>query len=180
MDTVIKYFQMKAKFFFFFSLLLALGVLFVVGHKDTDVTVNPLYKTSSMDGLHITHKEGSIIKWELNAADAVLPSGNEQVIVKSLDLKIYDDPVIYLTGGSGIYNVEGGDLAINGLVKINIRDVQFTTDSLIWSSKDELLSTRDSVRFTGNKFLIEGKGLSAKIKDQKMKILDNVKGTFYL
>lgn len=171
---------MKAKFFFFFSLLLALGVLFVVGHKDTDVTVNPLYKTSSMDGLHITHKEGSTIKWELNAADAVLASGNEQVIVKSLDLKIYDDPVIYLTGGSGIYSVEGGDLAINGLVKINVNDVQFATDSIMWSGKDELLSTRDSVRFTGNKFLIEGKGLSAKIKDQKMKILDNVKGTFYL
>lgn len=171
---------MKAKFFFFFSLLLALGVLFVVGRKDTDVTVNPLYKTSSMDGLHITHKEGGIIKWELNAADAVLPSGNEQVIVKALDLKIYDDPVIYLTGGSGIYNIEGGDLAITGMVKINVNDVQFATDSIMWSGKDELLSTRDSVRFTGNKFLIEGKGLSAKIKDQKMKILDNVKGTFYL
>jgi len=171
---------MKAKFFFFFSLALALGVLVVVGHKDTDVTVNPLYKTSSMDGLHITHKEGSIIRWELNADNAVLPSGNEQVIVKWLDLKIYDDPVIYLTGGSGIYDIEGGDLAINGMVKINIRDVQFTTDSLKWSGTEELLSTKDSVRFTGNKFLIEGKGLSAKIKDQKMKILDNVKGTFYL
>lgn len=171
---------MKAKFFFFFSLVLALGVLAVLGHKDADVTVNPLYKTSSMDGLHITHKEGSIIKWELNAADAVLPSGNEQVIVRSLDLKIYNDPVIHLTGDSGIYNIEGGDLAINGMVKVNIKDLQFTTDSLKWSGKDELLSTIDSVRFTGNKFLIEGKGLSAKIKDQKMKILDNVKGTFYL
>src|SRR4030065_1180736 len=119
---------MKTKFFFFFSLALALVVLAVVGHKDTDVTVNPLYKTSSMDGLHITHKEGSMMKWELTADDAVLPSGNEQVIVKSLELKIYNDPVIYLTGGSGIYNIEGGDLAINDMVKINIKDVQFTTN----------------------------------------------------
>lgn len=171
---------MKAKFFFFFSLALSLGVLAVVGHKDSGITVNPLYKTSSMDGLHITHKEGNITKWELTADDAVLPSGNEQVIVKSLDMKIYNDPVIYLTGGRGIYNIEGEELVINGTVKINIKDVQFTTDSLIWNGKDELLSTRDSVRFTGNNFLIEGKGFSAKIKDQKVKILDNVKGTFYL
>jgi len=48
----------------------------------------------------------------------------------------------------------------------------------MWSSKDGLLSTRDSVRFTGINFLLRGKASSAKIKDQKMKILDNVKGTF--
>jgi len=64
------------------------------------------------------------------------------------------------------------------MVKVNIKDIQFTTDSLKWSGKDELLSTIDRVRFTGDKFLIEGEGLSAKIKDQKMKILDNVKGNF--
>jgi len=65
-----------------------------------------------MDGLHITHKEGSIIKWELNAADAVLPSGNEQVIVRSLESE--DLPMIrsyILQETAGIYNIEGGDLA---------------------------------------------------------------------
>jgi LPS export ABC transporter protein LptC len=171
---------MKAKFFFFFSLLLAFGVLAAVGRNDTDLTVNPIYKTSSMEGLHITHKEGGIIKWELTADDAVLPAGNEQVIVKSPDLMIFNEPAIHLTGGSGIYNIEEGDLAINGMVNIHIKDVRFTTNSLTWSGKDEILSTRESVKITGNNFFIEGIGLSAKIKDQKMKILDNVKGTFYL
>jgi LPS export ABC transporter protein LptC len=171
---------MKIKFFFFFSLALSLAVLIILGYKETDVTVAPLYKTSSMQGLHITHKTGGRIKWELTAKDANFPSGNKEVIIRSLKLKIYNDPEIYLTGGSGIYKIEGENLTINKPVEINIRDAKFTTDSLTWDSGSELITTKDNIRFTGKNFLIEGEGLVAKTKEQKMKILSNVKGIFYL
>jgi LPS export ABC transporter protein LptC len=76
--------------------------------------------------------------------------------------------------------IDKGDVIINKPVEINIRDAKFTTDTLTWDSKNGLITTDDYIRFSGKKFRIEGKGLTAETKLHKVMILSDVKGIFYL
>ncbi len=171
---------MKGKFLLFVSVILALGILVISGYKDENISIHPLYKTSTMRGLHITRKEDGRVSWELTAEDAVFSGDNDKVAITSLKLRIFNEPEIYLAGGSGIYDIEGEKLVFNSPVEMSMSGGRFTADSLTWNGKSGLVTTDDRVVFKGENFLIEGKGLSAKIKEKKMMILDNVKGIFYL
>ena len=171
---------MKGKLFLFFSVILALCILIINGYKDENISIRPIYKTSTMRGLRITRKEEGRVGWELMAEDAVFSAEDGKVVIASLELSILDEPKLYLTGSSGIYYVEREIFVFDRPVEMSISDGKFNTDSLTWSSRSGLVTTDDRVKFKGKNFLIEGKGLSAKIKEKKMKILDNVKGTFYL
>lgn len=171
---------MKGKLFLFFSVILALGILLINGYKDENISIRPLYKTSTMRGLHITRTEEGSVGWELMAENAVFSREEDKVVITSLELSIFNEPKIYLTGSSGIYDVEKEIFVFDRPVEMSTSEGKFTTDSLTWSSKSGLVTTDDIVKFKGKNFLIEGKGLSAKIKEKKIKILDNVKGTFYL
>ncbi len=170
---------MKEKAFFVLSVILALWVLIILNYKENNLKILPSYRTSSMQGLHLIHKEDNRVKWELTAQDATFPEGNKEIILNSLELKINHNPRIYLTGGNGIYRIEGGNLTINKPIELNMTDTKFTTDTLTWNSENGLITTQDSVKFTGKNFLIEGTGLAVKINRQKVEILKNVKGTFY-
>ena len=132
-----------------------------------------------MKDFHLTHREGSKVKWELSADKAILPIGNKEVFLESLSLKINRTPEIFLTSGSGIYEIDKGDITLNKTVELNIKETTFTTDTMKYNSKDEIITTDDEIKFNGNNFLIEGTGLVAKTKQQNIRITKNVKAIFY-
>ena len=101
------------------------------------------------------------------------------VFLKSLGLKVKQSPEIYLTSQKGVYEVEKGNITLNNTVELNIRDTKLATNSLEWNSKNELITTKDDVKFSGKNFLIEGAGLIAKTKQQQIRIVNNVKAIFY-
>ena len=135
---------------------------------------------SSMDKLHMVNKEGNAVKWELSAEKAVFPKGNREILLTSLGLRINHTPEIYLSSGSGIYKVEKGDITLKTPVEMNINDTIFRTNEMNWNNSKETLTTDNNVEFIGKNFNIVGKGLTAKTKDQKVRILKNVKAIFYL
>ena len=171
---------MKSKLSLFFSVILALGILLIHGYKDESISIRPLYKTSTMRGLHITRQEEGRVSWELMAEDAVFSGKDDKVVIASLELRVFNEPEIYLTGASGIYDVEREIFVFDRPVEMRAGDGKFSTDSLTWNSRTGLVTTDDIVTLKGSNFIIEGKGLYTKIKEKKMKILNNVKGTFYL
>ena len=171
---------MKGKSTLFFSVILALSILIIHGYKDEHISIRPLYKTSTMRGLHITRTEEGRVGWELMAEDAVFSREDDKVVMASLELRIFNEPKIYLTGSRGIYDVQREIFVFDRPVEMSTSDGKFSADSLTWSSKAGIVTTDDRVEFNGKNFFIEGKGLSVKIKEKKMKILENVKGTFYL
>lgn len=176
---MIDYGMIKGRILLVFSIILAAGILIILGYNNRNVTVRPSYQTSSMKNLHLTHKEEKKVQWELLAENAIFPVGRKEIILETIDLKINHSPEIYLTSDSGIYDVDKGDVMLNKPVEINIKDTKFSTDTLNWNSSDELISTLDAVTFEGSNFLIKGIGLSAKIEQQKVKIEKNVKAIFY-
>jgi LPS export ABC transporter protein LptC len=171
---------MKGKFFLFFSVILALGILIIQSYEDDSVSIRPLYRESTMRGVHITHKESGRVSWELNARDAVFSGSKDEIAINALEVRIHNEPEVNLLGGSGTYNVEMEELTINSPVMISIKDAVFTTDSLTWYSRSGHIKTDDRVEFRGNKFHIEGRGLTARIKDKKLIIHKDVKGIFDL
>jgi len=135
---------------------------------------------SSMHKLHMVNKKGNSVKWELSAEKAVFHKGNMKILLNSLGLKIKHTPEIYLTSESGIYTVENGDITLNNPVELSVKDAKFKTAGMYWNSREETLTTDSDVEFIGKTFNIVGKGLTAKIKEQNVRILKDVKAIFYL
>ncbi len=178
---MIDYYMIKNKYFGFLLLFLAIITLILLSYyKEQGIKIQPSYQTSSMQNLHLIHRENDKIKWELLAREAIFPKGKEEIFLKSLELKIKQSPEIYLTSGNGVYEAEKGNITLNESVEMNIRNATFTVNTIKWDNASGLLTTEDRVSFSGKDFLIEGTGLAASMKQQKIRILKNVKATFYL
>jgi LPS export ABC transporter protein LptC len=163
------------------SVLLAIIIFFILSYyKHEGIKLQASFQTSSMKNLHLTHRDDNQVTWELSAKEAVFPVGAKEILLKSLGVRINRTPEIYLAGESGVYEFENGEVVIDKSVELTVKDVKFTSDTLKWDSTKELITTEDDVRFSGNNFLVEGTGLAASIKQQKVRILKNVKATFHL
>ncbi len=132
-----------------------------------------------MYDLQMTHKEHDKVEWELSASKALFPMDKKEIQLKSIDLTINYSPKIYITSVNGTYEVEKGNITLDETVEFNTEDTKFTTDTLRWNSKNELVTTQDPVKFSGKSFFIEGNGLTANINLQQIRILKNVKAVFY-
>lgn len=132
-----------------------------------------------MHGVHLNHKTGNSLKWELFARNATFPEDKKDIIIDSLELKIHDRYEISITGGEGIYNINSKNLAVKDNIEIKLRDGVFKTDSLKWESDAGLITAPNDIKFISAGFTIEGTGLIAEVSNQKIRILKNVKGTFY-
>jgi LPS export ABC transporter protein LptC len=170
---------MKRIIFSLFAIVI-LVVLILTGYREDEVRISPSYKSSSMHGLYLTHKAGNEVKWELKAEDAIFPEGATEITIKSLELQIYDDHRIRLFAGTGTYNIDTKTLTINRPVRINIRDATLLTDRLTWDGQRGLIKTDEEITFSGRNFHIQGRGLEAEIRQERIRILNNVKGIFYL
>ena len=176
---MIHYGMNKTRLIWITSILAVVGIVVVLNYSDTDVKIHPSYQTSSMKNLHLTRKDNNEVKWELSADEAIIPETKENIFLTSISLKINKSPEVYLTSGTGSYAIEDENITLNDPVELHMQDKKFITHSLTWSSKDELITTRDPVRFTGENFMISGTGLAAEIKQQNVKITNNVKAIFY-
>jgi LPS export ABC transporter protein LptC len=65
-------------------------------------------------------------------------------------------------------------------VELNVKETKFKTAGMHWNSREETLTTDNDVEFIGKTFNIVGKGLTANTKEQKIRILKDVKAIFYL
>jgi len=170
---------MRGRLLLGFSIILILTILIVLSYKKYGVNPHASYQISSMEGIHLAHRDHNKIKWELTAERATFPQGDKEILLDNLTMKIHHNPNIIVKGGRGNYNIEEGSLIVSNPVETTIKNSRLTTDSLAWYGKEEIIATSDSVRFTGKKFLIEGKGLTVTVRDQQVRILSDVSSIFY-
>jgi LPS export ABC transporter protein LptC len=171
--------MIKSRFILLFTCGLVLALI-TLNYSRNGLEIKPSYKMSSMHKLHLINKEGNSVKWELSAEKAVFPKGNREILLNSLGLKIKHTPEIHLTSKSGIYTIENGNMILNKSVELNVKDTKFITAGMHWNNREETLTTDNHVEFIGKTFNIVGKGLTANTKEQKIRILKDVKAIFYL
>ena len=165
---------------FVLACILVVGILITLNYSGNGLKIKPSYRMSSMYKIHMVNKEDDSVKWELSAEKAVFPKGNREIFLNSLGLTIKNTTEIYLTSESGIYTIENGNMTLNDPVELNVKDTKFKTAVMHWNSREETLITDNDVEFIGKSFNIVGKGLIAKTKEQKIRILKDVKAIFYL
>ncbi len=171
--------MIKSRSILVFACVLVLALI-TLNYSGNSLKIKPSYKMSSMNNVHMVNKEGNSLKWELSAEKAIFTKGNSEILLNSLGLRIEHTPEIYLTSESGIYKVENGNMILNSPVELNVKDVKFKTAGIQWNNREETLTTNDDVEFIGQTFNIVGKGLRANTKEQKVRILKDVKAIFYL
>ena len=169
----------KTRLFWITSCLLVIGIIGVLNYGQKGVNIHPSYQTSTMSNPHLVRKDGNKVKWELVAYKASVPEGRKEVFLESLSLRINKSPQIYLTSGTGRYEIESENITLHEPVELKMEDKKFQTRTLTWNSSKDFISTDSPVQFTGKNFLIEGNGLNAHITQQKVTITKNVKAIFY-
>jgi len=171
--------MIKTRLTLILSILLVIGTLVILNFDGRNVKINPSYQTSSMKDLFLTHKEKGVIKWELSADKALMPISKKEIYLNDLKLKINRQTHIFLTSGSGIYEVEEENITLNNPVELKMKDTTFQTTTIKWNSADEFITTDDAVQFVGNKFRIVGKGMTAQLDKEHVRIMNDVKAVFY-
>jgi LPS export ABC transporter protein LptC len=161
------------------SILLVAAAFFIIFYDEKDVKILPSYKTSTMENLRLTHRKGSDIKWELNADRATMPVNEKRVYLESIMVKIRNDPDVKIKSGGGIYELQAGDITLNKQVMITMKDAEFRTDSIVWQSEKNIVSTDEPVLFTGSNFRISGSGLVAWVETERVKINSDIKAVYY-
>jgi len=160
--------------------VITLVIFIPLSYKRDNLRISPSYKSSSMHGFRLIHKVGNRVKWELVAQDAFFPDGSAEINIRSLELNIYGEYRVNLTAGSGTYSIDRKVLTISRPVHINVRDVTIMTETLIWDGERGLIKSDKEVIFRGKNFHIQGKGLEAEVKHERIRVLNDVKATFYL
>ncbi|UCD36030.1 MAG: LPS export ABC transporter periplasmic protein LptC [Nitrospiraceae bacterium] len=169
----------KTRLIWILSALFAVGILILLTYDGNRVGIMPSYQSSYMTDLHMKHREGGEVKWELTSDRAVLPINRKEVHLEKIALKIRQSPEIDLTSGSGVYEVDEGNIMLSDTVNLNVKDAVFSTASVRYTSRDESIVSEETVRLTGNNFTITGSGLAAQVKEEKVSILHDVKAVFY-
>jgi LPS export ABC transporter protein LptC len=169
----------QSRFFWILSATLVIVFIIILGYREQSINISPSFKESTMQKLQMTHKKDNKIKWELLARNASFPVDKKEILLQSIGLTINHSPKIYITSKSGIYEIENENITLSEAVELHTEDTKFTTDTLNWNGKDELITTEDDVKFSGKTFLIEGKGLAAETSRQRVRILKDVKAVFY-
>jgi LPS export ABC transporter protein LptC len=176
---VIDYGMKTNRAVWFLSVLLVAAAFFIIFYDEKDVKILPSYKISTMENLKLTHRKGADIKWELMADRATMPVGEKKVYLESIRVEIRNDPDIRIKSGSGIYELQEGDITLNRTVTMHMKDAEFRTDSLNWSSDENMITTSDPVLVTGPSFRISGSGLTANVDARRVRINSDVKAVFY-
>ncbi|UCH81358.1 MAG: LPS export ABC transporter periplasmic protein LptC [Nitrospiraceae bacterium] len=171
--------MMRTRLPFILLFFLVIGTFAIVNFSGKSVNISPSYRTSLMKDLFLIHKEDGNIKWELSADRALIPIEQEKIYLNDLKLKINRQPNIFMTSGSGTYEVENGDITLNTPVKITMEDATFKTNTVTWNKSDDFIFTDDDVQFSGRKFNITGIGLTAQLGKEQVRIMNNVKAVFY-
>lgn len=172
--------MIKRKLPLVLACILVLGILIILNYSGNRLKIKPSYKMSTMHKIHLVNKEGNSVKWELTAKKAVFPKGNREIFLSFLSLRLKNTPEIYLTSPNGIYVVESGNMTLNKPVELSLENAKFKTDRMYWNNREETLTSNNDVEFIGKSFNIVGKGLTAKTKNQTIRILKDVKAVIYL
>jgi len=168
---------MKKKILLTLSILL-LSFVFLFFGNNKGIEKDFLLKGGSyIEGLKIIHKKNGTSMWALNASRADIIEGSDRVKLNDVVLKVENkDMTIY--SPEGFYNMESRDLTLNGKIKAVSKGYTILTESAEWNQAKGEVKTKEPVKIESKKFHVEGSGMEAD-SEQKVRILKNVKATFY-
>ncbi|MFZ3122838.1 MAG: LPS export ABC transporter periplasmic protein LptC [Thermodesulfovibrionales bacterium] len=168
---------MKRKSLLVLSLLSLLALFLLLGNN-RELEKDLLLKGGSfLEGLKIVHKKNGTSMWTLNASRADIIEGSDRVKLNDVVLRV-ENKEMTIYSPEGFYNMESRDLTLNGKIRAVSKGYTIITESVEWNQSKGEIKTKEAVKIESKKFNVEGVGMEAD-SEQKVRILKNVKATFY-
>ena len=165
------------------ALLLLVGFYFFRQHKDLIMAPALIKNLMSGEGLQLKDVHYSQdnpdkkIKWVVDAREVRFSGDRKNVEFFDFKLKVEpeDRPWFTLHGKRGNYSQSSGMIELFGSIDgISGDGYRILTEYLQINEKEQRLGTDRPVKISGPFFEVEGKGLSADMKQETMKILSHV------
>lgn len=169
-------FSMGYIFAIIFTLLTVTYLFFFNDMRDYKNEL-PININSYIEGLKIVSKKDGIDSWVIVAKRANFTRDETVAKMDSVAINVIKEGIV-LNADKGSYDMTTKDLQLDDNIKINIKGSVISVKNLLWNSSNGELKTDGSIKMESNKFKIEGEGLTA-TQDQKIKLLKNVKATFF-
>ncbi len=153
--------------------------LFLVfsGDRDYKHDISLHKATSYIEGLRIVNKRDGVDSWVMKARRADFTKDETVAKMDTVSMDIKKEGVV-LNAGSGTYNMDSKDLRLEGDVTIHAKDSVIHANSLAWNPSAGKLTTDSRIRVEGEKFTVEGDGLTS-TEQNKVTLMRNVKAIFF-
>ena len=133
---------------------------------------------SFIEGLRIVHKMSGNRDWVLTAKRADMTENGEKAFLTDIEMKMEKKGMV-IHAGKGLYNMTDKSLIVDGRIAATGDDYTIETENVNYDSKAGSLKTDGNIKMDGKKFSLQGKGMDMNNIEQKVRILSNVKATFY-
>ena len=168
---------MKKKLIFLFLIIISSAILFYLRSEKVARLNVQLAGDSFFEGLKIINKKDGITEWVLTAKRADLSKDGREALLSGIEMKLEKQGMM-VQADKGLYNMETKNVSIDGVITARNENYVITTSQALIDSGGGILETEGEVTVEGKKFTLEGRGLQADNKEQKVRILNNVKATF--
>lgn len=158
-------------------LVLLVFIVIFYGGRDYGRDFSISRGNSYIEGLRILNKKDGSELWTITAKRAVFSKDGSvaQLSDVTIDMK-KEGAVLYADRGR--YNMNSRNLDLEDNITIHRKDSVLSAKTLSWDAEKGVLSSKDGVQIQGDKFRIEGEGLSA-TGDNKVTLKGNVKAIFH-
>jgi LPS export ABC transporter protein LptC len=168
---------MKKKLLSVAFIVLFLMLFFLLGNNRNSGKGISLSGNSFIEGIKIIHKKDGNNIWTLSAKKADISSNEDRAVLNDIAMTI-EDKGLTIHAADGIYDFLSRNLTLNGSITAIAKDYTITADSAEWDQSKNEIRTKGNVKMESKKFSVEGEGIEAD-SQQKVRILKNVKATFY-
>lgn len=121
---------------------------------------------------------GSGNRWEIDADAASYLRKNNLLLLNQVRIRFeaHGGNIYRLSGESGQYNTETGDMELTGNVHVlSERGERFRTERLFFSKKEEELSTKDPVIIENQSIVVRARGMRLSLRDQSLVLNSTVR-----
>jgi LPS export ABC transporter protein LptC len=155
------------------------SLYFLIVREEKISVPNPDQKGASyLEGVRIVNKKDGKKDWIVTAKRADIKENGDRAELSDLEVTVQDKD-IKIFADKGIYDMAGKKLTIIGPVTARQKEYTMTSEDMEFENSTGILKTDKKVRVEGKKFTLTGIGLHADNNEHKVRILKDVKATFY-
>jgi LPS export ABC transporter protein LptC len=170
-------FYMKKFLMIGLSLFFAL-ILFIILRSERDGGEHLKIKGKSfIEGLKILHEEKGNAVWTLTARKADLKEGDNVAELRDVTVVVPKNG-IRLYADKGMYDLLEKKFSTESAIRGEGKDYKITTSLIDYDTSSGKIKTDEWIEVDGKKFKVKGKGMTVD-SEKKVRILKNVKATFY-
>jgi lipopolysaccharide export system protein LptC len=170
-------FYMRKFFMTGISLFFVL-ILFIILRSERDSSEHLTMKGKSfIEGLKILHEEKGNAVWTLTAGKADLKEGDNMAELRDVTVVVPKNG-IRLYADKGMYDLLARKFSTESTIRAEGKDYKITTSLIDYDASSGNIKTDEWIEVDGKKFKVKGKGMTVD-SEKKVRILKNVKATFY-